>query len=82
MYNYIPIPYENYKYKRLPMDIKIDLVHDVFQNFISKLVQDMEYVKTIIYLNDLLTLKNNSFKYHLFKLKIFIARLSTIELLV
>jgi dihydroorotate dehydrogenase len=33
-----------YKYKRLPMDIKI--APDVFQNFMSKFVQDMEYVKT------------------------------------
>jgi dihydroorotate dehydrogenase len=35
-----------YKYKRLPMGIKI--APDVFQNVMSKLVQDMEYVKTII----------------------------------
>jgi dihydroorotate dehydrogenase len=33
-----------YKYKRLPMGIKI--APDVFQNVMSKLVQDMEYVKT------------------------------------
>jgi hypothetical protein len=33
-----------YKYKRLPMGIKI--VPDVFQNVMLKLVQDMEYVKT------------------------------------
>jgi dihydroorotate dehydrogenase len=32
------------KYKRLPMCIKI--APDVFQNVISKLVHDMEYVKT------------------------------------
>jgi dihydroorotate dehydrogenase len=35
-----------YKYKRLPMGIKI--APDVFQNVISKIVQDMEYVKTTI----------------------------------
>jgi hypothetical protein len=35
-----------YKYKRLPMGIKI--APDVFQNVMSKLVQGMEYVKTII----------------------------------
>jgi hypothetical protein len=34
----------NYKYTRLPMGINID--PDVFQNVMSKLVQDMEYVKT------------------------------------
>jgi hypothetical protein len=33
-----------YKYKRLPKGIKI--APDVFQNFMSKLVQYMEYVKT------------------------------------
>jgi hypothetical protein len=33
-----------YKYKRLPMGIKI--APDVFQNVMSKLVQDVEYVKT------------------------------------
>jgi hypothetical protein len=37
---------EKYKYKRLPMGIKIS--PDVFQNVMSKLVQDMEYVKTAI----------------------------------
>jgi hypothetical protein len=52
-----------YKYKRLPMGIKI--TPDVFQNVMSKLVQDMEYVKT--YLDDLLILTNNSFKDHLLK---------------
>jgi hypothetical protein len=45
------------------------LVPDVFQNFMSKLVQDMEYFKT--YLDDLLILtnRNNSFKDHLLKLE-------------
>jgi hypothetical protein len=33
-----------YKYKRLPMGIKISWFPDVFQNVMSKLVQDMEYV--------------------------------------
>jgi hypothetical protein len=44
------------------------LVPDVFQNLMSKLVQDMEYVKT--YLDDLLIIKNSSFKNHLLKLEI------------
>jgi dihydroorotate dehydrogenase len=35
-----------YKYKRLPMGVKI--APDVFQNSMSKLVQDMKYVKTTI----------------------------------
>jgi hypothetical protein len=43
----------------------------------SKLVQDMEYV--MIYLDDLfvLTNRNNSFKDHLLKLEMLLARLST-----
>jgi hypothetical protein len=51
------------------------LVHDVFQNVMSKLVQDMEYVKT--YLDDLLILTNSSFKDHLLKLEMVLGRLST-----
>jgi hypothetical protein len=66
------------KYKCLPMGIKI--APDDFQNFMSKLVQDMEYVKT--YLDDLLIITNSSFKDHLLKLEIVLARLSTIEWLV
>jgi hypothetical protein len=62
-----------YKYKRLPMGIKI--APDVFQNVMSKLVQDMEYVKT--YLDDLLILTNNSFKDHIIKLEMVPERLST-----
>jgi hypothetical protein len=51
--------------------------HRFFQNVMSKIVQDMEYVKT--YLDDLLILtnRNNSFKDHLFKLEMVLARLST-----
>jgi hypothetical protein len=47
------------------------LVPDIIQSFISKLIQNMEYVKTIIYLDDLLilTTTNSSFKDHLLKLE-------------
>jgi hypothetical protein len=71
----IVFPWLKYKYKRLPMGIKI--APDDFQNVMCKLVQDMEYVKT--YLDDLLILtnKNNSFKDHLLKLEMVLARLST-----
>jgi hypothetical protein len=53
------------------------LVSDVFQDVMSKLVQDMEYVKT--YLDDLLILtnRNNRFKDHLLKLEMVLARPST-----
>jgi hypothetical protein len=47
------------------------------QNIMSKLVQDMEYVKTKTYLDDLLILTNSSFKDHLLKLEMVLARLST-----
>jgi hypothetical protein len=58
------------------------LIPDVFQNVISKLVQDMQYVKT--YLDALLILTNriNSFNDHLIKLEMVLARLSTIEWLI
>jgi hypothetical protein len=53
------------------------LVPDVFQNIMSKFVQDMEYVKTLSYLDDLLILTKSSFKDHLLKLEMVLARLST-----
>jgi hypothetical protein len=49
------------------------LVPDVFQNIMSKLVQDMEYVKRLSYLDDLLILTKSSFKDHLLNLEIVIA---------
>jgi hypothetical protein len=60
----------------------IKIAPDLFQNVISKLVQDMEYIMT--YLEDLLILTkaNSSFKHHLLKLEIVLARLSTTTLLV
>jgi mRNA-degrading endonuclease YafQ of YafQ-DinJ toxin-antitoxin module len=51
------------------------LVPGVFQNVMSKLVQNIEYVKT--YLDHLLILTNSSFKDHLIKLEMVLARLST-----
>jgi hypothetical protein len=52
----IVLPWGKYKYKRLPMGIKI--APDVFQNVMSKLTQDMEYVKTN--LDDLLILSKKT----------------------
>jgi hypothetical protein len=52
MYHYIPMG--KYKYKRLSMGIKI--ASNVFQNLMSKLVQDMEFVEKIFCLDDLLIL--------------------------
>jgi Reverse transcriptase (RNA-dependent DNA polymerase) len=72
----IVFPRGKYKYKRLPMNIKIEISPnpDVFQNVMSKPTQDMECVKT--YLDDLLTVSNNNFKDHLLKFEM-LARLST-----
>jgi hypothetical protein len=53
----------------------ISIVPDVFQNVISKLVQDMEYVKN--YLDDLSILTNSRIKDHPLKLEIDLPRLST-----
>jgi hypothetical protein len=69
----IVFPCGKYKYNRLPMGIKIAWI-------ISKLVQDMEYFKT--YLDDLLILTNRSFKDHLLKLEMILARLSTVGMTV
>jgi CII-binding regulator of phage lambda lysogenization HflD len=82
-------PWGKYKYKRLPMGIKI--VPDVFQNVMSALTQDMEYVKTYLddmlkqtnksfndYLDDLLILSSKSFSDHQTKLEMVLARLSTV----
>jgi hypothetical protein len=56
----------------------IKIAQAVFQYVMSKLVQDMEYVET--YLDDLLILTNNIFKYHLLKLEMVLARLSTVDM--
>jgi hypothetical protein len=64
-----------YKYKCLPMDIKI--APDIFQNVMSKLVQDMQYVKTYLDALSILTNRNNSFKDHLLKLEMVLTRIST-----
>ena len=55
--------------------MRIKIAPDVFQNVMSKLTQDMEYVKT--FLDDLLILTNKTFKDHLLKLELVLARLST-----
>jgi hypothetical protein len=58
----------------------IKIAPDVFQNVMSKLIQDMEFGKT--YLDDLLILTSSSFKDHLLKLEMVLARLSANQLLV
>jgi hypothetical protein len=67
-----------YNYKCLPMGIKI--APDVFQNVMTKLVQDM--LRLTSYRDDLSILTNNIFKDHLLNLEMVLARLSTIDMLV
>jgi hypothetical protein len=69
------IPMWKIQIQRLTHGYQDCLDPDVFQNFMSKLVQDMEYVK--IYLDDLLILTNSIFKDHLLKLEMVLARIST-----
>jgi hypothetical protein len=80
MYNYIPMTHGKIQIQNLTHGYQNFMDPDVFQNVMSKLVQDMEYVKT--YLDDLLIQTNSSFKDHLLKLEMVLARLSTIESLV
>jgi hypothetical protein len=73
MYHFIPMAHGKIQIQTLTHGYQDCLDSDVFQNVMSKLVQDMEYVKT--YLDDLLILTNNSFKDHLLKLEMVLARL-------
>jgi hypothetical protein len=75
MYHFIPMAYVKIQILTLTHGNQGCLVPDVFQTYMSKLVQVMEYAKT--YLDDLLLLTNSSFKAHLLKLEMFLARLST-----
>jgi hypothetical protein len=75
MYHCIPMAHGKIQIQALTHRYQEYPVSDVFQNVMSKLVQDMEYVKT--YLDDLLILTNSSFKDHLLKLEMALARLST-----
>jgi hypothetical protein len=79
MYNCIPMVNGNIQIKALTHVYQEFLVPDIFQNIMPKLLQDMEYVKT--YVDYLLILTNSSFKDHLFKLEMVLARLSANELL-
>jgi hypothetical protein len=75
MYHFIPMAHRKIQIQTLIHGYQDWRFPDVFQNVMSMLVQDMEYVKT--YLDDLLILTNSSFKGHLLKLEMVLARLST-----
>ena len=57
-------PWGKYKYKRLPMGIST--APDIFQNKMSDLMRELEFVR--VYLDDLLIITNGSFEDHLAKL--------------
>ena len=57
----IVTPWGKYQYLRLPMGVNVS--PDVFQEKMSSLMQDLEYVRT--YLDDLLVISNGSFEEHL-----------------
>ena len=57
----IVTPWGKYQYLRLPMGVNVS--PDVFQEKMSSLMQDLEYVRT--YLDDLLIISNGSFEEHL-----------------
>jgi hypothetical protein len=79
MYHCITMGYVKIQIQALTHVYQHFQVPDVLQNIMSELVQDMEYVKTVSYLDDLLTPTNRniSFKDHLLKLEMVLARLST-----
>jgi hypothetical protein len=66
-----------YKYKRLPMGIKIAWVQMFFKMSCLSLSKIWNMIRQTFYLDDLLKLTNSSFKDHLLKLEIVLARLST-----
>jgi hypothetical protein len=64
-----------YKYKRLPMGIKI--APDIFQTSRQSLSKIWNMLRLSCYLDDLIILTNSSFKDHLLKLEMVLARLPT-----
>jgi hypothetical protein len=66
-----------YKYKRLPMGIKIAWFLMFFKTSYQSLSKIWNMLRVTCYLDDLLTLTNNSFKDHLLELEMVLARVST-----
>jgi hypothetical protein len=71
----IVFPWGAYKYKRLPMGIKIS--PDFFKTSCLSLSKIWNMLRLTCYLDDLLILTNISFKDHILKLEMVLARLST-----
>jgi hypothetical protein len=73
----IVFPWQKYKYKRLPMGIKIASFLMCFKSSCLSLSKIWNILRQTGHLDDLLILTNNSFKDHLLKLEMVLARLST-----
>jgi hypothetical protein len=71
-----------HKYKRLPMGIKIAWSLMFFKTSCLSLSKIWNILRQVCYLDDLLILTNSSFKDHVLKLEMVLARLSTNYLLV
>jgi Reverse transcriptase (RNA-dependent DNA polymerase) len=68
---YIVLPWGKYEYQRLPMGLCNS--PDIFQEKMSMLMQDLEYVRA--YIDDLLIFTHGSFKEHIDKLKVALGQL-------
>jgi len=68
----IVMPFGKYEYQRLPMGLSNS--PDLFQEKMSELLADLDYVR--VYIDDLLTLTSGSFADHLEKLDEVLSRLS------
>jgi hypothetical protein len=78
--SYVPLySHGKYKYKRLPMGIKIAWFLMFFKISCLSLSKIWNMLRLTCYLDDFLILRNrnNSFKDHLLKLEMVLARLST-----
>jgi hypothetical protein len=69
-----------YKYKHLPMGIKIAMFLMFFKISCLSLSKIWNTLRLTFYLDDLLILTNSSFKDHLLKLEMVLARLSTADM--
>jgi hypothetical protein len=77
MYDCIPMVNGELQYKRLPMGIKINWYLMSFKTSCQSLSKIWNKLRQLSYLDDLLILTNSSFKDHLLKLEMALARLST-----
>jgi hypothetical protein len=73
----IVLPWGKYKYKRLPMGIKIVWFLMFFKTSCQSLSKIRNMLRQAWYLDDLLILTNSIFKDYLLKLEMVLARLST-----